>query len=252
MQSGGALLCHYACRAPFGRMEDQVNQRSISNPLVILAPFLGAFLSLAPTPGRAQATVERTVWFSPGVPLRTLLKPTDTVLNVMYIRLDKAHSPAIPDGPPPTLVGAVDDLIAEHGLVVGTITGRTSRLTESEDWIESTFRLQIERTLKPGASIKARDVLSIEQSGGELSIDNRLVRAIPSFERPYEVGGKYLAPLRRSATGLQPRPSVFQFKDGKLFDLQSRREGDDGTPLDGASAAEVMALIEARMKQIKR
>jgi hypothetical protein len=214
---------------------------------------LAAMLVFAATAASAQSPApvqqkERVVPRRPGVPIRSVILPSDKIL-IVAMNVDGGLIPMDARSSTTSRESAVNELVkVSDAVVLATVVGRQSLLTKHEDWIESTYYLKIDRVFESKVPIDAAGMFHVFQSGGELMLGDCLVRTMPPGEHAYTIGQRYLIPLRKVDTVLDLYSTAYHVDGDRLIDISMRASGTSVSPLDGAPVSEVFALIGKRAK----
>jgi len=128
--------------------------------------------------------------------------------------------------PPPTLTDVLRNLsCSADAIVLGTVTGKTSQLMNSRQFVFTDYDFVVDEIYKDNASapIRVSQTITVVRPGGAVEIDGRVVRAIDESYEPlltdnhYLLFLKYLPKTDSYDSGL-PRGS-FKVKDNKLIKL---------------------------------
>jgi hypothetical protein len=157
---------------------------------ILLVEFL--FIAYAVQPEQTQDPLKpsaRQVHQQRGVPIKSLLRPGDTQLTIVFARFP----PLLVEPPPGTSKAAWKTRRAD-AVIIGRVESRLSKLTPDEDWIDTSVQLKILQILKstgPRPFNVGQEVSFIEK-GGSLNIEGRQIDAIVEWASRFEVGKEYL------------------------------------------------------------
>ncbi len=112
-------------------------------------------------------------------------------------------------------------------IVVGTVKGQTSRLTEDESFIYTANELKVETVLKNNSTqaIKSGEVISAIRSGGTIKLNGRKIVAEFKGSKTLEPGQSYLLFLTFiPEKGLYVADSIsYQLKNDKIVKLTQQQ-----------------------------
>lgn len=90
-----------------------------------------------------------------------------------------------------TLAGSAD------AVVIGTVTDKTSQLTENGTFVFTDYDLTVEEVLKSrDASIQPQGSIVVTRPGGRILLQGRVVSAVDRVFHPFSIGGRYLLFLK--------------------------------------------------------
>lgn len=185
-------------------------------------------------PAREQPSVqERSIRRVGGAPLASLLRDSDRVLTVV------AQSEFGLEVPPPegTTLAEWKTLFSDVVAVVD-VTERTSKVSDEGDWITSTVTATLVDVLKQPqkTALHAGERVSFPQSGGEIQLDGKIVRAVFSHSQPLLPGHRYLLFVLLNDDGRwNAGPSeAYEIEEGRLRALRRRT----GRPADAIESNE--------------
>lgn len=151
-----------------------------------------------------KAHVER------GKSLLSQVRETDTVVE--FERVVNSSLGGLPEGVTPL------EAMTKGSVVVAVVqlTGTRGRLTPSQDWIESDVSALVLQALKSDATAKDAQAASIsfKADGGEIKVNNRIIRARNSSSKRLAVGQRYLIFAEKTAEGLRVANSATFLIDG--------------------------------------
>ena len=120
-------------------------------------------------------------------------------------------------------------------IVLGTVKGQTSRLTEDETFIYTINELEVQTVLKKNSAqpFKSGEVISALRIGGTIQLNGRKITAEFKGAKPLEPGESYLLFLTFiPEKGFYVADNIsYQIKNGKIVKLtaqQLERELDSG------------------------
>lgn len=112
-------------------------------------------------------------------------------------------------------------------IVVGTVEGQTSRLTEDESFIYTVNDLKVEIVVKNNSAqaIKTGELISAIRSGGTLQLNGRKIVAEFKASKPLEAGQNYLLFLTFvPEKGLYVADNIsYQIKNDKIIKLTEQQ-----------------------------
>jgi hypothetical protein len=140
-------------------------------------------------------------------------------------------------------------------IVVGTVRGQTSRLTEDESFIYTINDLKVEAVLKNNLAltVKEGEVISAIRSGGTLQVNGRKIVAEFKGAKTFEAGQKYLLFLTYvPEKGLYVADNIsYLIKNHKIVKLTEQQlepaleSGNDVEPFISSVRAAAAASCEA-------
>ncbi|HXG66045.1 MAG TPA: hypothetical protein VNO70_13165 [Blastocatellia bacterium] len=121
------------------------------------------------------------------------------------------------------------------------IKDKSSQLTEDEDFIFTDCDVSVEDILKdnPVKSIKPGDNITITRPGGTVKLKGRVVRAIDTSFRSFEIGGRYILFLRfipSTETYKAFSNGSFQLRDNHITKLTNEALWDEKERENDATA----------------
>ncbi|MCA1630564.1 MAG: hypothetical protein LC785_00450 [Acidobacteria bacterium] len=83
-------------------------------------------------------------------------------------------------------------------VVMGEVTGKSSQLTENEDYIFTDYYVAVEEVIKdnPTAHIALKTEISVTRPGGKIKLNGRTVEAIDDAFQLFKIGNRYVLFLR--------------------------------------------------------
>lgn len=204
----------------------------------------------ATSPGQdgQPLTQVRVVERTDGRTLGELARPGETRLEVV----DRSF--------PPFAVGAEDPTIEltahtrrADAVVVANVVEVYSRLTQRDEWLESTLEIEIEEVLKNAAKpneLIAGQRLSLRSEGGEISHNGTTIVARPNWARVPEKGKRYLYFLGKTDEGnfgAFPASATFEITPKTIRRLQDKEAnfGIDRNGLDPQKAFDIVRSAAA-------
>jgi len=133
---------------------------------------------------------------SGGRNLRNIGKSLVIVIPPPFIEPDDEKTP-------PTIEELLQRITCNaDAVVVGTVTNKTSQLTEDGSFVFTDYDMQVEEIIKNTAqtSIQPSDNIVITRSGGAVQFNGKVIRAIDKSSQPLETGSRYLLSLQRIAS----------------------------------------------------
>jgi hypothetical protein len=106
-------------------------------------------------------------------------------------------------------------------VVIGTVSDKTSLLTENEDYVFTDYEVTVEEVLKnnQASPIQVNSVVTVTRPGGEIQFGGKKVEAIDESFKPLEVKQRYLLLLK-----LIPSTGAYQaVSDGGSFQLHGAK-----------------------------
>jgi hypothetical protein len=107
--------------------------------------------------------------------------------------------PGDPSSPPQTANEFLGKIIcAADAVVLGTVKGKQSQLTEDDTFTFTQYELAVEEVLKNNAAsaIQPNSVIDITRPGGAISLNGRVIRAVDLSFPPLKTNGRYLLVLK--------------------------------------------------------
>jgi hypothetical protein len=138
-------------------------------------------------------------------------------------------------------------------VVVGTVTNKSSQLTEDEDYVFTDYEMSVGEVLKdnPAAPIRTNNRITVTRPGGTILLNGRVVEAIDEAFQPLRKKGQYLVFLRfiPSTGGYQALNSKasFQIDDDEVGKL-TKEPLSIGDAKVSAFMNEVRAAVAAASK----
>ena len=152
-------------------------------------------------------------------------------LNGLRSRANEANSsgdvevsilPGVPElspGGSPSAKPVKEDVDRADAVLVGTVTHKSSQLTEEGNFIFTDYDFKVEQILKNNSSspIPVAGTVTITRPGGRILLNNRIYSALDRTARPLNVGKRYVVFLKYVPTS----------KDYSAFGSAVRLEPDD-------------------------
>lgn len=174
---------------------------------------LGGFTAQVPTAPQPQVESPsrpegyRRIPMQPGVPIATLLRPDDRVVEVVV-------------GGIPFVDGYIDaereiEAITRRAVAVAVVrvVDKQSRLSDGGDAVHSTLTVDVQSVLKDEeARLVEGGSMSFSEFGGEAIVDGRRVIVSNTYVKPMLVGRTYLVPFVVAEGGLVPMDPTFTFE----------------------------------------
>jgi hypothetical protein len=137
-----------------------------------------------------------------------------------------------------------DAVDASDAVVIATVTGKESHLTENEKYVFTDYEVSVKEVIKDNADshIAAPETLTVSRPGGKVLLDGHLITVVDEGVKPLSVGDEYLLflkfiPQTGTYSAISEARSGFKLSHGRVTALTAaagyarKQEGRDSNSL---------------------